>query len=134
MDQYPLAREELEDELTKIQINKLTKKCAKNTQYFVEELSEAVATIAAAFFPKSFIVRMSDFKSNEYANLIGGKQFEPVEANPMIGFRGAARYTHELYKEGFNLECEALKVVRNEMGLTNVKMRITFCRTIEDWQ
>ncbi len=134
---HPMALvkyDELEDELAKIQINKLTNKFANKTQYFVEELSEAVATIAAAFFPKPVIVRMSDFKSNEYANLIGGKQFEPVEANPMIGFRGAARYTHELYKEGFKLECEALKVVRNEMGLTNVKLMIPFCRTPEEGQ
>ena len=134
---HPMALvkfDELEDEHAKIKINQLTNKFTDKTQYFVEELSEAVATIAAAFFPKPVIVRMSDFKSNEYANLIGGKQFEPVEANPMIGFRGAARYTHELYKEGFKLECEALKIVRNEMGLTNVKLMIPFCRTPEEGQ
>ena len=134
---HPMALvhyEELEDKMAKVQINQLTNQYTDKTQYFVTELAEAVATIAAAFFPKPVIVRMSDFKSNEYANLIGGKQFEPVEANPMIGFRGAARYTHDLYKAGFKLECEAIKIVRNEMGLTNVKLMIPFCRTPEEGQ
>ena len=100
--------------------------------YFVEKLSEGVATIAAAFYPKEVIVRMSDFKSNEYGNLIGGTFFELPEENPMIGFRGASRYYNERYKQGFRLECEAMKVVRNEMGLTNVKLMIPFCRTPEE--
>ena len=91
-----------------------------------------MATIAAAFYPKEVIVRMSDFKSNEYANLIGGKQFETVEENPMIGFRGASRYYNDRYKEGFKLECEAMKIVRDEMGLTNVKLMIPFCRTVDE--
>ncbi|RKH76391.1 phosphoenolpyruvate synthase, partial [Corallococcus praedator] len=91
-----------------------------------------VGTIAAAFYPNDVIVRMSDFKSNEYANLIGGKEFEPIEENPMIGFRGASRYYNERYKEAFQLECEAIKVVRNEMGLDNVKLMIPFCRTVEE--
>jgi len=132
---HPMALvhfEELEDENAKKQIASLTTQFSNKPSYFVATLAQAVATIAAAFFPKPVIVRMSDFKSNEYANLIGGKQFEPTEANPMIGFRGAARYTHELYKEGFRLECEALKIVRNEMGLTNVKLMIPFCRTPEE--
>jgi len=88
--------------------------------------------VAAAFYPKDVIVRMSDFKTNEYANLLGGKQFEPHEENPMIGFRGASRYYNDHYKEGFKLECEAMKKVRNEMGLTNVTLMIPFCRTVEE--
>jgi pyruvate,water dikinase len=91
-----------------------------------------VATIAAAFYPKEVIVRMSDFKTNEYANLIGGKDFEPEEENPMLGFRGASRYYNDLYKEGFRLECEAIKIVREEMALVNVKVMIPFCRTVEE--
>jgi pyruvate,water dikinase len=95
-------------------------------------LAEGVATIAAAFHPKDVIVRMSDFKSNEYANLIGGKEFEPIEANPMIGFRGASRYYHPKYEEGFEMECKAMKMVREEMGLENVKIMIPFCRTLNE--
>jgi pyruvate,water dikinase len=91
-----------------------------------------VAKIAAAFYPKDVIVRMSDLKSNEYANLIGGSQFEPVEDNPMIGFRGASRYYDESYRDGFALECKAMTKVRDEMGLTNVKLMIPFCRTVEE--
>ena len=100
-------------------------------QYFIEKLSEGVGQVAAAFFPKDVIVRMSDFKTNEYASLLGGKFFEPEEENPMIGFRGASRYYHAKYKEGFKLECEAMKFVRDKMGLTNVKLMIPFCRTVE---
>ena len=91
-----------------------------------------MATIAAAFYPKDVIVRMSDFKSNEYANLIGGKQFEPIESNPMIGFRGASRYYHPKYQEAFELECRAMKMVREAMGLENVKIMIPFCRTLKE--
>ena len=105
---------------------------ARPDTYFVERLSQGIATIAAAFYPKDVIVRMSDFKSNEYANLLGGASFEPKEENPMIGFRGASRYYSPLYKEGFGLECKAVKIVRNEMGLTNVKVMIPFCRTTEE--
>jgi pyruvate,water dikinase len=101
-------------------------------QYFIEKLSEGVGQVAAAFFPKDVIVRMSDFKTNEYASLLGGKFFEPEEENPMIGFRGASRYYHAKYKEGFKLECEAMKFVRDKMGLTNVKLMIPFCRTVEE--
>lgn len=123
---------ELNDAGAKTAIEKLTHHYSDKEKYFVEKLSQAVATIACAFYPNPVIVRMSDFKSNEYANLIGGKQFEPVEANPMIGFRGASRYYDARYKEGFRLECEAMKKVRNEMGLTNVKLMIPFCRTVEE--
>jgi pyruvate, water dikinase len=100
--------------------------------YFVEKLSEAVAMVAAAFHPHEVIVRMSDFKTNEYAQLIGGRHFEPEEENPMLGFRGASRYDHPRYREGFGLECEAIRVVRDEIGLTNVKVMIPFCRTVEE--
>jgi pyruvate,water dikinase len=100
--------------------------------FFVDRLAQGVAKIAAAFYPKDVIVRMSDFKSNEYANLIGGSEFEPIEDNPMIGFRGASRYYDESYQEGFALECKAMKKVRDEMGLTNVKLMIPFCRTVEE--
>jgi pyruvate,water dikinase len=90
--------------------------------------------LAAAFYPKDVILRLSDFKSNEYANLIGGKAYEPVEENPMIGFRGASRYYHPRYQAGFALECQAVRRVREEMGLTNLKVMIPFCRTIEEGQ
>jgi len=99
-------------------------------EFFVDKLTEGVATIAAAFAPEPVIVRMSDFKSNEYANLIGGRRYEPVEENPMIGFRGAARYVSESFKPCFELECRALRRVREEMGLTNVQIMIPFVRTV----
>ena len=99
--------------------------------FFVDKLAEGVATIAAAFAPEPVIVRMSDFKSNEYANLIGGREYEPVEENPMLGFRGAARYVSESFRPCFDLECEALKRVRNDMGLTNVQIMIPFVRTVQ---
>ena len=98
--------------------------------FFVRTLSEGIGTIAAAFYPKPVIVRLSDFKTNEYAELIGGKPFEPVENNPMLGFRGASRYAHPAYSEGFALECEALQRVRNVMGLTNVIVMVPFCRRV----
>ena len=88
--------------------------------------------IAAAFYPKDVIVRLSDFKTNEYAGLLGGESFEPKEENPMIGFRGASRYYDERYREAFLLECQAMKKVREEMGLTNLKLMIPFCRTVEE--
>jgi pyruvate,water dikinase len=100
-------------------------------EFFVDKLTECVATIAAAFAPEPVIVRMSDFKSNEYANLIGGKRYEPVEENPMIGFRGAARYVSESFKPCFELECRALRRVREDMGLTNVQIMIPFVRTVQ---
>ena len=123
---------ELKDPAVRQQIESLTHHYPDKEVYFVDKLSQGVASIAAAFYPKDVIVRMSDFKTNEYANLIGGKDFEPKEENPMIGFRGASRYYHDLYKEGFRLECESIVKVRNEMGLTNVKVMIPFCRTIEE--
>ncbi|HEY4584481.1 MAG TPA: phosphoenolpyruvate synthase [Acidimicrobiia bacterium] len=100
--------------------------------YFVERLSEGVGTIAAAFYPRPVIVRMSDFKTNEYASLLGGQAFEPVESNPMIGFRGASRYAHPAYAAGFALECAAMKRARDDMGLTNIKLMIPFCRRVEE--
>lgn len=101
-------------------------------QHFVDGLAEGVAQIAAAFYPKDVIVRMSDFKTNEYANLLGGRDFEPHEENPMLGFRGASRYYHPRYREGFALECRAMHKVRHGMGLSNVKLMIPFCRTVEE--
>ncbi|MFI5202732.1 MAG: putative PEP-binding protein, partial [Candidatus Kapaibacterium sp.] len=101
-------------------------------QFFIRRLSEGVARIAAAFYPKPVIVRTSDFKTNEYARLLGGAEFEPDEENPMIGFRGASRYYDPRYSPGFALECAALVHVRNNMGLTNLKVMIPFCRTVEE--
>lgn len=95
-------------------------------------MAEGVAQIAAGFYPKDVIVRLSDFKSNEYANLVGGKEFEPKEANPMIGWRGASRYYSEKYKPAFILECKAIKKARDVMGLKNIKVMIPFCRTIKE--
>jgi pyruvate,water dikinase len=122
----------LKDLTAKKEIESLTVGYTNKENYFVDTLARAVGTIAAAFYPKDVIVRMSDFKTNEYANLLGGKEFEPKEENPMIGFRGASRYYHNAYKEGFGLECKAMKVVRDEMGLNNVKLMIPFCRTVEE--
>jgi pyruvate,water dikinase len=101
-------------------------------EFFIRRLSEGIGRIAAAFYPKPVIVRMSDFKSNEYAMLIGGDEFEPTEENPMLGFRGASRYYDERYREGFELECLALQRVRDDMGLVNVKTMIPFCRTVAE--
>lgn len=116
------------------QTEALTKNYASGADFFVEKLSEGVGTIAAAFYPKPVVVRMSDFKSNEYASLIGGRDFEPIENNPMLGFRGASRYAHPAYEEGFALECRAMKRVREEMGLSNVKLMIPFCRRLDEGQ
>ena len=132
---HPMALvkfDSLKDESVKGNIEELTHHYPDKCNYFIDKLSQGIATIAAAFYPKDVIVRMSDFKTNEYANLIGGKEFEPKEENPMLGFRGASRYYNDLYKEGFKLECEAIKKVRYEMGLTNVKLMIPFCRTVEE--
>jgi pyruvate,water dikinase len=114
------------------QIYYLTYGYKNKEEFFVEKLAEGVATIAAAFYPKPVIVRMSDFKTNEYASLIGGEYFEPKEENPMIGFRGASRYYDERYREGFALECQAMKRVRDDMGLTNLVIMIPFCRRIDE--
>ena len=113
-------------------IEELTKGYKNKVEYYVDKLTEGVATIAAAFYPKPVIIRLSDFKSNEYANLIGGKFFEPEEDNPMIGFRGSSRYYSENFKEAFKLEIKALKKVREEYGLKNIKLMIPFCRTVEE--
>jgi pyruvate,water dikinase len=100
--------------------------------FYVEKLTEGIATLGAAFFPKPVIVRLSDFKSNEYSSLIGGKQYEPEEENPMLGFRGASRYISDSFRECFELECRALKKVRDEMGLTNVEIMVPFVRTVSE--
>lgn len=113
-------------------IEQITRRYRKPSDFFVERLSEGVGTIAAAFHPRPVIVRLSDFKTNEYANLRAGADFEPREENPMLGFRGAARYAHPAYAAGFALECAALRRVRNDMGLTNLKVMIPFCRRVEE--
>ncbi len=132
---HPLALihpERVQDKAVLEQLKRLTRSYEKPEDFFVERLSEAVATIAAAFYPKPVIVRLSDFKTNEYAALLGGKDFEFEEANPMIGFRGASRYIHPAYAEGFALECAAMKRVRDDMGLTNTVLMIPFCRRVQE--
>jgi len=132
---HPMALvrfEKLTDPQAKEQLAELTSLYDDKPQYFVDKLAQGVGVIAAAFYPKPVIVRLSDFKTNEYAHLLGGQQFEPVEDNPMIGWRGASRYYHERYREGFALECRAMKAVREEMGLTNVVLMIPFCRTVDE--
>jgi len=131
---YP---EKVTDDRHRAQIADMTRHYGQNPKeagaaFFVEKLSEGVGTIAAGFWPRPVVVRMSDFKSNEYAALIGGAAFEPDEENPMIGFRGASRYAHPAYEEGFALECAAMKRVREEMGLKNLKLMIPFCRRIDE--
>ncbi len=132
---HPLALlryDQVTDRADRAEIDRLTAGYPDKAQFFVEKLSEGVGMIAAAFYPKDVIVRLSDFKSNEYGDLIGGRDFEPNEENPMLGFRGASRYYDSRYREGFALECRALKRVREEMGLTNVKIMVPFCRTPEE--
>jgi len=132
---HPLALidyEQLDDVAVKAEIDRLTAGYADKPGFFIDKLAQGVGMIAAAFYPKDVIVRMSDFKSNEYANLVGGRRYEPVEDNPMIGFRGASRYYDPRYRAGFALECRAMKKVRDEMGLTNVKLMIPFCRTVAE--
>jgi pyruvate,water dikinase len=132
---HPIALvhfDKVADEKVRKEIETLTRGYDNKTDFFVDKLAQGVAKIGAAFYPNDVIVRMSDFKSNEYANLIGGAYFEEDEENPMIGFRGASRYYDDRYREGFVLECEAMKKVRNEMGLTNVKLMIPFCRTVKE--
>jgi pyruvate,water dikinase len=120
------------DEATRAQIDQVTSGYADKTEYFVDKLSQGIGTICAAFHPKPVILRLSDFKSNEYATLLGGKQFEPVEENPMIGWRGASRYYHPSYKEGFLLELRAVKRVREEFGFKNLRIMVPFCRTPDE--
>ena len=132
---HPMALvhpEKVDDPAVRDAIARLTQGFEKPSDFFVRQLAEGVGTIAAAFYPKPVIVRMSDFKTNEYASLLGGRWFEPHEENPMIGFRGASRYTHPAYAEGFALECAALERVRGQMGLTNVKLMIPFCRRVQE--
>ncbi len=132
---HPLALtrfDEVKDKQARRQIEKMTQGYADKSRYFVDTLAYGVARLAASQYPNPVIVRMSDFKTNEYAELIGGRQFEPHEENPMIGWRGASRYYADDYKDGFALECEALAKVRKQMGFTNVVVMIPFCRTLEE--
>jgi pyruvate,water dikinase len=129
---HPLALlhfDKLTDEAAKAEILALTAGYSEKTEYFVDQLSRGLARIAAAAYPRPVIVRMSDFKTNEYAGLLGGRQFEPPEENPMIGWRGASRYYSPGYRDGFALECKAIARLRNDMGFTNVVMMIPFCRS-----
>jgi pyruvate,water dikinase len=132
---HPMALikyDQVKDQFVKEKIAKITAIYDDKPQYFVDKLAQGIGRIAAAFYPKPVIVRMSDFKSNEYANLLGGRQFEPKEENPMLGWRGAARYYDPGYREGFALECQAIKRVREEMGLVNIIPMIPFCRTPDE--
>jgi pyruvate,water dikinase len=132
---HPMAvlhPERIVDPAVRAQVQALSAGHADGASYFVERLAEGVGTIAAAFYPRPVIVRLSDFKSNEYAALLGGRDFEPHEENPMIGFRGAARYIHPAYAEAFALECRAMKRVRQDMGLTNLKLMVPFCRRLDE--
>lgn len=132
---HPMALvhpEKVKDETTLTLIRQLTRGYVNMADHFVEKLAQGVGTIAAAFYPKPVVVRMSDLKSNEYASLLGGKYFEIDESNPMLGFRGASRYYDDRYREGFALECQAMKKVRDEMGLTNLILMIPFCRRVEE--
>ena len=132
---HPLALlepDKITDKLTTKEINKRIKGYDSGAFYFIDKLSHAITTVAAAFYPKDVIVRLSDFKSNEYESLLGGSYFEPKEENPMIGLRGASRYYSDYYRKGFALECEALKIVRNTFGMKNVKLMVPFCRTVDE--
>jgi pyruvate,water dikinase len=132
---HPMALvhpEKVTDQGVRKTIDELTFGYEKKGEYFVEKLAHGVGTIAAAFYPKPVIVRLSDFKTNEYATLIGGHYFEPEEDNPMLGFRGASRYYDDRYREGFSLECRAIKRVRDEMGLTNLIIMVPFCRRVNE--
>ncbi|MDE2489909.1 MAG: phosphoenolpyruvate synthase [Elusimicrobia bacterium] len=132
---HPLALlhpEKVEAASERAEIKRLTAGWADKPAYFVDRLAEGIATLAAAFSPKEVILRLSDFKTNEYARLLGGAAFEPAEENPMLGFRGASRYYHPRYRDGFALECRAALKVRSVMGLKNLKLMIPFCRTVEE--
>ena len=130
---HPLAllqHRQVGDEALSAAIRSLIRGFDDEASYFIRKLSYGVAKIAAAFYPKKVIVRFSDFKSNEYKGLLGGHHFEPDEENPMIGWRGASRYYSPVYKSAFGLECKAIKMVREEMGLDNVVVMVPFCRTV----
>ncbi len=132
---HPMAfikPDKITDQKTKKAIRDLTEGYATKRDYFVDKLAQGIGMIAAAFYPRPVIVRLSDFKTNEYRNLIGGTYFEQVEANPMIGFRGASRYIHEFYKEAFCLECIAIEKVRKDMGLDNIMLMVPFVRTVHE--
>jgi pyruvate,water dikinase len=132
---HPMALvhpERIEDKNVRLQVDELTRGYADYPGYFVDYLSLAIGKIAASQYPKPVIVRMSDLKTNEYANLIGGRYFEPPEENPMLGFRGACRYYSERYRAGFDLECRAIHKVREKLGFDNVIVMIPFCRTVEE--
>ena len=132
---HPLALlrfDEVKDKSTRALINELTVGYTNKAQYFIDKLAEGIAILGAAFYPNDVIIRFSDFKTNEYAGLIGGKQFEPLENNPMIGWRGASRYYSTQYRAAFELECKAFKKVRDEMGLTNIKAMVPFCRDLTE--
>jgi len=132
---HPLALinfRKLKDKKTKNKIEELTYGYKNKTEFYIDKLAEGIGRIAAAFYPKDVIVRMADFKSNEYASLIGGRGFEPQEANPMLGWRGASRYYDDEYIKAFELECRAFKKARNILGLKNIKIMIPFCRTVEE--
>ncbi|MDH4369761.1 MAG: phosphoenolpyruvate synthase, partial [Nitrospira sp.] len=132
---HPLALidfDRLEDQSLRAEISRVTEGYKDKAEFFVDKLAQGVAMIGGAFYPKDVIVRLSDFKTNEYADLLGGRAYEPKEENPMLGFRGASRYYDPRYRAGFALECQAMKQVRDEMGLTNVKLMVPFCRTVEE--
>ena len=132
---HPLALlhpERVRDPAQRRELARLTRGYPDGASFFVERLAEGIGTIAAAFWPKPVVVRMSDFKTNEYASLLGGQAFEPAEANPMLGFRGASRYAHPAYVEGFALECRAMKRVREDMGLANVVLMLPFVRRVAE--
>lgn len=132
---HPLALlhfDQITDKATRAEITKLTRGYTNKAQYFIDKLAEGISILGASFYPNDVIIRFSDFKTNEYANLIGGAQFEPQENNPMIGWRGASRYYSEQYRAAFELECHALRKVRDEMGITNIKAMIPFCRDLEE--
>jgi pyruvate,water dikinase len=132
---HPLALlhpDRVPDPAARREIQRLTAGYADPAEYFVQKLAEGVGMIGAAFWPNDVIVRLSDFKTNEYAGLLGGAAFEPTEHNPMLGFRGASRYYDPRYRDGFALECRAMRRVRDEMGLRNVKLMVPFCRTVEE--
>ena len=132
---HPMALVEFDrvkDEATRTEISELTRGYADRTEYFVDKLTRGLARLAASCYPKPVIIRTSDFKTNEYAHLLGGAGFEPHEENPMIGFRGAARYYSPRYQAGFALECRALKKLREELGFTNVVVMIPFCRSVRE--
>jgi pyruvate,water dikinase len=132
---HPMALlnyDELEDQEAKKKIQTICYGYEDKGQFFVDHLSRGFAKIAASQYPADVIVRLSDFKTNEYANLIGGAEFEPTEDNPMLGFRGASRYYSEAYRDGFALECRAIRAARDEIGLKNVLVMVPFCRTVDE--